>query len=98
MDVPGKRKRGRHRRRWLDNIGEDMKEYEMIADMTENRQYPVLENDGEDCPTKMWRWSLKVRNYCRIKLKKTAATFVRIFKEFAFKTWCFNQRLTDILR
>ena len=37
-----------------------MKKYELTADMTENRQYG--ENDGEDWPTKKWRWSLKVRN------------------------------------
>ena len=33
--------------------------YELTADMTENRHY--WENDEEDWPTKMWRWSLKVR-------------------------------------
>ena len=38
MVVPGRR-RGWPRRRWLDNIREDMEEYEMTAAMTENRQY-----------------------------------------------------------
>ena len=37
--VTGKRRRGRPRRRWIDNIQEDMKKYELTADMTENRQY-----------------------------------------------------------
>ena len=37
--VPGKRRRGRPRRRWIDNNREDMSKYELTADMTENRQY-----------------------------------------------------------
>ena len=38
MIVPGKRRRGRPRRRWIDN-NRDMSKYELTADMTENRQY-----------------------------------------------------------
>ena len=39
MVVTGKRRRGRPRRRWIDNNREDMNKYELTADMTENRQY-----------------------------------------------------------
>ena len=39
MFVPGKRRRGRPRRRWIDNNREDMSKYEITADMTENSQY-----------------------------------------------------------
>ena len=39
MVVPGKRRRGRPRRIWIDNNREDMSKYELTADMTENRQY-----------------------------------------------------------
>ena len=39
MDVPGKRRRGWPRRRCVDNNQGDMNKYELIADMTENRQY-----------------------------------------------------------
>ena len=39
MVVPGKRRRGRLRQRWLGNNREDMSKYELTADMTENRQY-----------------------------------------------------------
>ena len=39
MVVQGKRRRGRSRRKWIDNTREDMKIYELTADMTENRQY-----------------------------------------------------------
>ena len=39
MVVPGKRRRGRPRRRCIDNNLEDMSKYELTADMTENRQY-----------------------------------------------------------
>ena len=35
----GEEKKGRTRRRWIDNIGEDMKQYDMTADMNENRQH-----------------------------------------------------------
>ena len=38
MVVPGKIRRGRPRRRWIDNNREDMNKYELTADMTENRQ------------------------------------------------------------
>ena len=38
MVVPRKRRRGRPRRRWIDNTREDMKKYEMTAGMTENKQ------------------------------------------------------------
>ena len=58
MVVPGKRRRGRSKHRWLDNIGEDVEIYEMTNDMTEKQT--VLENDGEE-QTQMCRWSLKVR-------------------------------------
>ncbi len=39
MVVPGKRRRGRPRRRWIDNNREDMSKYELRAHITENRQY-----------------------------------------------------------
>ena len=39
MVVPGKRRRGRPRRKWIDNTREDMKKYELRADLTEHRQY-----------------------------------------------------------
>ena len=39
MVVPGNRRRGRPRRRWIDNNREDMSKYELTADMTENIQY-----------------------------------------------------------
>ena len=39
MVVPGKGRRGRPRRRWIDNTREDMNKYELTTDMTENRQY-----------------------------------------------------------
>ena len=39
MVVPGKRGGGRPRWRCIDNTREDMKTYELTADMTENRQY-----------------------------------------------------------
>ena len=39
MVVPGKGRRGRPRRRWIDNNREDMSKYELTADKTENRQY-----------------------------------------------------------
>ena len=39
MVIPGKRRRGRPRRRWIDNNREDKSKYEMTTDMTENRQY-----------------------------------------------------------
>ena len=45
MVVPGKRRRGRPRRRWIDKNREDMNIYEMTA--------YKMENDGEDWPTKM---------------------------------------------
>ena len=35
----GEEKKGRPRLRWTDNNREDMTKYELIADMTENRQY-----------------------------------------------------------
>ena len=37
MQVQGKRRMGRPKKRWLDNIREDMKEYKMTEDMTQNR-------------------------------------------------------------
>ena len=39
MVVPRNRRRGLPRRRRIDNTREDMKPYELTADMTENRQY-----------------------------------------------------------
>ena len=40
-------RRGRPIRRWLDNIGEDMKKYEMTADLAENSQYmEMMEKTG----------------------------------------------------
>ena len=50
--VPGKRRRGRPRLRWIDNNREDMTKYELTADMTENRQYwKMMVSKGE----KEWR-------------------------------------------
>ena len=37
MQVQGKRRRGRPKKRWLDNIREDMKEYKMTEDMAQVR-------------------------------------------------------------
>ena len=37
MQVQGKRRKGRPKKRWLDNIREDMKEYKMTEDMAQNR-------------------------------------------------------------
>ena len=37
MQVQGNRRRGRPKKRWLDNIREDMKEYKMTEDMAQNR-------------------------------------------------------------
>ena len=38
IQVQGKRRRGRPKKRWLDNIREDMKkEYKVTADMAQNR-------------------------------------------------------------
>ena len=37
MQVQGKRRRGRPKKRWLDNIREDMKEYKMTEDMAQDR-------------------------------------------------------------
>ena len=37
MQVQGKRRRGRPKKRWLDNIREDRKEYKMTEDMAQNR-------------------------------------------------------------
>ena len=39
QDCTWEDKKGRPRRRWLDNTREDMEKYEMTTDMTENRQY-----------------------------------------------------------
>ena len=36
--VPGKTRRGRPRPGWIDNNWEDIKKYELTADITENRQ------------------------------------------------------------
>ena len=37
MQVQGKRRMGWPKKRWLDNIREDMKEYKMTEDMPQNR-------------------------------------------------------------
>ena len=42
MVVPGKRRRGRPRQRWIDNNRADMAKYELTADMTENSQYSKM--------------------------------------------------------
>ena len=49
--VPGKRRMGRPRRRWIDNTREDMKKYELRADMIENRQYwkMMVKTDPQKC-------------------------------------------------
>ena len=39
MVIPGEGRRGRPKRRWIDNNREDMIKYELTTDMTENRQY-----------------------------------------------------------
>ena len=51
MVVPGKRRRGRPRRRWIDNNREDMSKYELTADKTENRQYwkTMVKTDPQRC-------------------------------------------------
>ena len=59
MVVPGKRRKGRPRRRWIDNNREDMSKYELTADMTENRQYWKMMVKTA-WPTNKWRWSLSL--------------------------------------
>ena len=52
MVVPGKRRRGRPRRRWIDNTREDIKKYELTADMSEeNREYweMMVKTDPQRC-------------------------------------------------
>ena len=51
MVIPGKRRRGRPRRRWIDNNREHMSKYELTADMTENRQYwkTMVKTDLQRC-------------------------------------------------
>ena len=39
MVVPGKRRRGWPRQRWIGNTREDLNAYEMTTDMTESRKY-----------------------------------------------------------
>ena len=56
MILSRKRIRERPFRRWQDDVSEDMKN-EMTL-----RKMIVLEHDGEDWPSKMWRWSLHRRN------------------------------------
>ena len=59
MVLPGKRRRGRPRRRWIDNNREDE---QIRTDSWHDWKQTVLEDDGKDWHTKKWRWSLKVRN------------------------------------
>ena len=73
MVVPGKGRRGQPTRRWIDNNRGDMTKYELTAHMTEHRQ-SLLEHDGEDWPTKMWRLSLKVRKVRHNREKTIART------------------------
>ena len=51
MVVPGKRRRARPTRRWIDNNREDMNKYELTADMTENRQFwkIMVKTDPQRC-------------------------------------------------
>ena len=37
MEVPGKRRRGRSKRRWLDNIKNDLSEREMSGEEAQDR-------------------------------------------------------------
>ena len=37
MEVPGKRKRGRPKRRWLDNINKDLSERELSKQEAQDR-------------------------------------------------------------
>ena len=37
MQAQGKRRRGRPKKRWLDNIRDDMKGYKITKDMGQNR-------------------------------------------------------------
>ena len=47
MVVPGKRRRVRPTRRWIDNTREDMTIHELTENMTENRQYwKMMANTG----------------------------------------------------
>ena len=39
MVAPGKRRRGRPKRRWFDNTREDREHFEMTTVMTEQRKY-----------------------------------------------------------
>ena len=51
MVVPGKRRRGRPRRRWIDNTREDMNKYKLTADMTEDRHFwkSMVKTDPQRC-------------------------------------------------
>ena len=70
MDIcTGEEKKGAAwpRRRWIDNIREDMKKYELTADMTENRHYwkMMMENGPQLWHTvveMVSKSTLKVRN------------------------------------
>ena len=48
MQVQGKRRRGRPKKRWLDNISDDMKEYKMTEDVVQNQTEagPLLQGGG----------------------------------------------------
>ena len=46
MQVQGKRRRGRPKKRWLDNIRDDMKEYKMTEDAAHNRVWNMMTKDG----------------------------------------------------
>ena len=37
MEVPGKRRRGRPKRRWMDTIGNDLSEQELSREDTQDR-------------------------------------------------------------
>ena len=47
MVVLGKRRRGRPRRRRIDNTREDMRKFEMTTDMTENKMVKLAHEDTE---------------------------------------------------
>ena len=43
LDLSGKRSRGQPKKRWRDNIKEDMKKYRLTEDMAQNRKYRMTE-------------------------------------------------------
>ena len=60
MQVQGKRRKGRPKKRWLDNISDDMKEYKMTKDMAQNRRVWHTKTKGRTITT--WRKPIGEKN------------------------------------